>query len=169
VPFWWAGDEFRLFGPATILEPPRDGSSLSPKLVKRAIQDLMATHSVSTVVMDTSKAEDIMDWISDQDLLVVDRAQTHKPQAEDYQRFMEGLRGGWLKHSGDQGLKQHALNAVTKMLPDGGAKFARVSETRQGGNQDARVIDALVAAAMVHSYAVEIHGVPAEEVMVSWA
>jgi hypothetical protein len=79
------------------------------------------------------------------------------------------LRGGWLKHSGDAGLKLHALNAVTKMLPDGGARFARVSETRQGGNQETRVIDALVAAAMVHSYAVDMHNTPEPVMAVAWA
>jgi len=110
--------------------------------------------------MDTNKAEEIAAWLSDQGLTVVDRAQTSKPQSEDYQRFMEALRGGSLKHSGDLGLKRHALNAVTKLLPDGGARFARTSETRQGGNQESRVIDALVAGAMVHSYAVESRQVP---------
>ena len=129
----------------------------------------MSEHRVSTVVMDFNRAEDIAAWISDQDVHVIDRAQSAKPQSEDYQRFMEALRGGWLKHSGDAGLKLHALNAVTKMLPDGGARFARVSETRQGGNQEARVIDALVAAAMVHSYAVEMHDVPEEAMAMAWA
>jgi len=170
VPMWWRDQEYRLLGNAAILEPPRDGSSTSPTLVRKAIQDLCARYAVSTVVMDMNKAEDIAGWLSDElDLIVVDRAQTSKPQSEDYQRFMEGLRGGWLWHSGDQGLRQHALNAVAKMLPDGGAKFARSSETRQGGNQDARVIDALVAAAMVHSYAVEKFGEPAQEVAFAWA
>jgi len=170
VPMWWRDQEYRLLGNATILDPPRDGSSTSPTLVRKAIQDLCARYAVSTVVMDMNKAEDIAGWLSDElDLIVVDRAQTSKPQSEDYQRFMEGLRGGWLWHSGDQGLRQHALNAVAKMLPDGGAKFARSSETRQGGNQDARVIDALVAAAMVHSYAVEKFGEPAQEVAFAWA
>lgn len=170
VPFWWRDDDFRLFGPASVLEPPRDGSSLDPALVRREILDLTARYRVSTVVMDMNKAEDIAGWLSDElGLHVVDRAQTSKPQAEDYQRFMEALRAGTLRHSGDMRLKQHALNAVTKLLPDGGARFARSSETRQGGNQDARVIDALVAAAMVHSYAVEMRGTADPEVAAIWA
>jgi phage terminase large subunit-like protein len=170
VPFWWRDAEFRLFGPATILEPPRDGSSLHPDVLKKAFLAILAKRTVSTVVMDMNKAEDIAAWLSDEmDLTVVDRAQSSKPQSEDYLRFMEALRGGWLFHSGDQGLKQHALNAMAKLLPDGGAKFARSSETRQGGNQDARVIDALVAAAMVHSVAVGMNGQPAQEVAFAWA
>jgi phage terminase large subunit-like protein len=169
VPFWWRDAQFRLMGPARIIEPPRDGSSTNPALLKKAFEELMARHRLSTVVMDTNKAEDIAAWLSDElELHVIDRAQTSKPQAEDYQRFMEGLRGGCLFHTGDQGLRQHALNAVAKMLPDGGAKFARSSETRQGGNQDARVIDALVAASMVHSYAVEKFLGPDGTPMVAW-
>jgi len=156
VPFCWVSDDQRMFGPATIIEPPRDGSSTHPNLLKIAFEKIQAERAVSTVVMDTNRAEDLAAWFSDElGLTVVDRAQTPVPQSEDYERFMEALRQGWLRHSGDAGLRQHALNAVTKLLPGGGAKFGRVSETRQGGNQDMRVIDALVAAAMVHSVASE--------------
>lgn len=170
VPLWWRDDEFRLLGPAVILEPPRDGSSMHPDVVKSAFADMQAEYAISTVVMDTNRAEDLSSWFSDElGLNVVDRAQTSKPQSEDFDRFMEALRQGWLRHAGDGGLRRHAFNAVARLLPDGGAKFGRVSETRQGGNQDARVIDALVAAAMVHSYAVEVHGAPAPFVGVAWA
>jgi phage terminase large subunit-like protein len=156
VPFCWIDDEVRLLGPASIVVPPRDGSSTHPDVLKMAFQEIASSRAVSTIVMDTNRAEDLAAWFSDElGLIVVDRAQTPVPQAQDYERFMEALRQGWLRHSGDAGLRQHALNAVTRLLPGGGAKFARVSETRIGGNQDARVIDALVAAAMVHSVASE--------------
>lgn len=169
VPLWWRDSEFRLFGPATILEPPMDGSSLDPNLVKRAIRDLAAQYTITHAVIDINNANDIAAWMSDDlELAVVDRAQTVKPQVEDYQRFMEGLRQGWIKHSGDQVFKQHAMNAMVKVT-DGGPRFARPSETRQGGNQALRVIDALVAAAMVHSYAAEKHGEPPPEILVAWA
>ena len=152
VPLWWRDEEHRQFGPATILEPPRDGSSLDPAVVRATVLELTARYRVSTVVMDPDRAHDVAGWLADElGLDVVFRAQSAKPQAEDFERFMLALRNGWLRHSGDEGLRRHALNAVTRLLPDGGAKFGRVSETRQGGNQDARVIDALVAAAMVHS------------------
>jgi len=106
-------------------------------------------------VMDMNRAEDIAAWISDQGLLVIDRAQSNKPQLEDYERFMAGLRHGHLLHSGDAGLRQHALNAVIRLLPGGGAKFDRPSPSRNASKQNVRVIDALVAAAMVHSVASE--------------
>ncbi len=161
VPLWWKSEEERILAPAVVLEPPRDGSQLDVRVVKQAIGDLCAKYAVSTVVMDSARAEDVAAWMSDDlELTVVYRAQSPKPQCEDYERFMAALRQGWLRHSGDAGLRQHALNAVAKMQPDGGARFGRISETRQGGNQDARVIDALVAAAMVHSVAVEQHSLP---------
>lgn len=161
VPLWWDSDEHRVFGPATVIEPPRDTSSLHPSVVKRAVEEMCSRYAVERVVLDISHAHDITAWMADElDLEVIDRAQTNKPQVEDYERFMVGLRTGVLKHSGDVGLKRHALNAVAKILPGGDPKFARVSETRQGGNQDARVIDALVAAAMVHSYEVELRDTP---------
>ena len=153
VPFCPVAEDLRLFGPAVIVEPPRDGSSTHPNEIKRAyLDEASAGRHVTTIVMDMNRAEDLAAWFSDDlGLVVIDRAQTPKPQAEDYERFMEGLRQGWIRHSGDVGLRRHALNAVTKLLPGGGAKFGRSSETRIGGDQDARVIDALVAAAMVHS------------------
>jgi len=158
VPFAWVSDDHRRFAPATVIEPPRDGSSTHPDEVKRGMLDIMGSLRVSTVVMDMSRAEDIAAWLSDElGLMVVDRAQSSKPQAEDFERFMEALRQGWLRHSGDSGLRRHALNAVARLLPDGGARFDRPVAARSASKQDRRVIDALIAAAMVHSYAVDRH------------
>jgi phage terminase large subunit-like protein len=155
VPFWWRDTEYRLFGPAKILTPPQDGSSMDPKVVKRAFAELQSQYAISTVVMDTNRAEDIASWLSDEGLLVVDRAQTNKPQVEDYERFMEALRQGWLRHSGDEGLRRHALNAVAKVLEDGSVRFDRPDRSRAAPKQVVRVIDALRSASMVHSVAVE--------------
>jgi phage terminase large subunit-like protein len=156
VPLWWKDDDFRLFGPASILVPPGDGSQLDPTEVKNAIRDLCGRYRVSTMVMDSSRAEDIAGWAADElGLQIVYRSQTMKPQGEDYDRFMEALREGWLFHSGDEGLRRHAYNAIARLLDGGGARFGRTSEVRNSGNNQARVIDALVAAAMVHSFAVE--------------
>lgn len=156
VPFWWRDEGYRLFAPAEIVEPPRDGSSTDPQAIRDTFERLQGQYRISTVVMDMSRAEDLAGWFSTElGLQVIDRAQTNKPQTEDFERFMEGLRSGVLMHSGDAGLRRHALNAVVRLLPDGGAKFARVSEVRNSPGQEQRVIDGLVAAAMVHSFAVE--------------
>lgn len=151
VPLWWKSAEHRQFGPAVILEPPEGGEQLDVRLIKRAFVEMQTRYRVSTVVMDRSRAEDIAAWLSDElGLDVVYRAQSTAPKAEDYERFMAALRQGWIRHAGDSGLRRHALNAVTKLLPDGGAKFARPHDSRTG-QQHGRVVDALDAAAMVHS------------------
>ncbi len=155
VPYWWRDAGLQVLFPATILEPVGDGSSIPVAMVKLAFLELQKRYAISTVVMDMNRAEDIADWMSEElGLHVIDRAQSTKPQGEDYERFMTGLRSGTLRHSGDEGLRRHAFNAVTRMLPDGGSKFARASESRTG-DQSRKVIDALVAAAMVHSVRVE--------------
>lgn len=154
VPLWMPEPPNRLLGPATILIPPRDGSSLEVDEIKRAIMVIHERNPIHTVVMDTSRAEDLAQWLRDTVTeAVIDRAQTNMLAVEDYDRFMAALRNGWLRHSGDAGLTRHALNAIARILPHGDARFDRVSQTRQGGNQEIRVIDALIAAAMVNSAA----------------
>jgi phage terminase large subunit-like protein len=161
VPLWWASPEHRLLGPATILTPPRDGSSLDPDLVEAALLAVHARNPVHTVVMDTTRAEQLATWIARTlGATVVDRPQTSLWAAADYASFTEALRSGWLRHSGDAGLTKHVLNAIAKPLPDGRLRFDRPADNRvAGAEQERRVIDALTAAAMVHSVAAE----PAEE------
>jgi hypothetical protein len=63
------------------------------------------------------------------------------------------VRNGWIRHPRDSEFTEHVLNAVAKVLPDGRARFDRPSTSRAAAGQRRRVIDALVAAAMVHSVA----------------
>jgi hypothetical protein len=153
VPLWVRDPEFRLFGPAKVLVPPRDGTSLDPHLVEEALTGINDRNPIGTVVMDTSRAEQLAQWIADEfSCTVVDRVQSNRYAVEDYERFMEALRQGWLRHSGDRELTRHALNAVARVLPQGDARFERPTQSRKSvEQQDRRVIDALVAAAMVHS------------------
>lgn len=168
VPLWFRDHDYRLLGPASVLVPPRDGTSLDPNEVERAIVAIHQRNPIHTVVMDTSRAEQLGMWIETElSATVIDRQQTNAQAVEDYDRFMEALRSGWLKHAGDQGLTQHAFNAVARVLPFGDARFDRPSQTRQGGDQDRRVIDALIAAAMVHSQA-SLHPEPVEEPLAAW-
>ena len=154
VPLWIRDPHYRLFGPATVLVPPRDGTSLDPDSVEKAIRDIHALNPIHTVVMDTSRAEQLGRWIeTDIGAVVIDRPQTNTFAVQDYDRFMEALRGGWLKHAGDAGLTQHALNAIARVLPFGDARFDRPTQSRLGPEQERRVVDALTAAAMVHAQA----------------
>jgi hypothetical protein len=169
VPFWAKDSEHRLLGPATILVPPRDGNSLDPDLVEKALYDIHRRNPIHTVVMDTSRAEQLGMWIETHlGALVIDRQQTNSLAVEDFEAFMEALRLGWLKHSGDAGLTAHAMNAVAKMLPMGDSRFDRPSQSRTGNDQERRVIDALTAAAMVnHTAMLPIE--PVREFVSAWA
>lgn len=152
VPLWRPADKLRILGAATVLVPPRDGSSLHPDEIKNAMIDLTESYRVETLVIDMHQAEDIAHWIEDElGIPVIDhdhrRATTH---VEDYGAFMDGLRNGTLKHTGDPMLRAHVLHAVAHRLPGGDYRFRRPSEVRGNAReQDRRVIDALSAAAMV--------------------
>ena len=148
----WQGPDYRLLGAATILVPPRDNSSLHPDVIKDALLELGAMYRIDTVVMDMASAEDIAAWIEDtMSVKVIDHV--HKRQTthvEDYAAFTDGLRNGTLKHTGDQGLRAHVLNAIARRLPGGDYRFDRASQQRGAATmQDKRVVDALTAAAMV--------------------
>ncbi len=156
VPLWMRDPDYRLFGPADVLVPPRDGTSLDPHKVEAALLRIHKRNPVHTVVMDMSRAEQLAAWIEEElGATVIDRSQTNAWAAQDFERFMDALRTGRLWHQGDAALTSHALNAVARVLPQGDARFDRPSQTRQGGDQERRVIDALQAAAMVHAVAAE--------------
>lgn len=154
VPLWKAPG-YRLLGPATVLEPPRDGTSMHPDVIKDALLEIASNFKVNAVVMDMHNAEDIAAWIEDE--LGVEKVIDHdhrsqKVHVKDYNAFMEGLRNGTLKHVGCSDLRSHVLHAVARRLPGGDYRFDRPSQVRGGQQQDRRVIDALSAAAMVVEY-----------------
>jgi hypothetical protein len=101
--------------------------------------------------MDMERAADIASWIEDElGITVIDRGQTNKLACADYEAFMDGLRNGTLKHTGDADLRAHVLHAIARRLPGGDHRFDRPTSSRRSvGAQDRRVIDALTAAAMV--------------------
>lgn len=151
VPFWMPERNERLLGQARILEPPRDGSLLDPQLVKDALGEITERNPIQAVVMDMSRAEDIAAWLEGElGIAVIDRGQSNQFAVPDFESFMDGLRNGTLKHTGDHGLKSQVLNAIARRLPGGDYRFDRPSTVRQNARaQDRRVIDALTAAAMV--------------------
>jgi hypothetical protein len=148
----WNGPNHRLLGAPKILVPPRDGSSLHPDEIKHAFTELAADFQLETVVMDMHRAEDIAAWVEDAlGVTVIDHAQGQtRTHVQDYEAFMEGLRNGTVKHTGDHDLRAHVLNAIARRLPGGDYRFDRASQVRGNARaQDRRVIDGLTAAAMV--------------------
>ena len=149
----WAGPAFRQLGPAEIVVPPRDGTITDPEDIKEAIRRIHKRNPILTVVMDMSYAADIAAWIEEEiKAEVIDHPQSNAAHFEDYDAFMEGLRTGKMKHSGDPGLNSHVFNAIAKSV-GGRTKFERPSQTREAAQQERRVIDALSAAAGVNQAA----------------
>jgi hypothetical protein len=108
---------------------------------------------------------------------VIDRTQSNKHAAEDYDAFMEALRGGanadekvrerWLRHSGDPDLNEHVLNAIARKLPGDRYRFDRPTPSRNEADQDTRVVDGLQAAAMVNRTAAAALNVASAEPQVA--
>lgn len=152
VPYWVRDPNYRLLGPATIITPPRDGSSTHPDSIRAALATINARNPIEAVILDPSDAVDIAAWIRDDlGIPTVEVPQTNSNHVKAYAAFTEGLRNQYLHHSGDPGLTRHVLNAISKMLPGGEVKFERPSQSRRA-MQEQRVIDALVAAAMVVAF-----------------
>lgn len=146
--------KYKLWGPPKILVPPRDGTSLHPDEIKTAFYELLEGGPISAVVMDVSKAEDIAAWIEDElSLEVIEWGTSNQFAVQDYDNVMKGLRNHTLKHTGDRGLRSHAMNAICRRLPGGDFRFDRPTASRSSPRmQDRRVIDALTAAGMVVSH-----------------
>lgn len=155
APLWIPEFEKRLFGDPIILSPPRDGQSLNPHLIEDAFRRLHGRNPIELVAMDTTKAEQLASWLEEElGCQVVERGTGNAHAAEDYERFMEGLRQGWVRHTGDKGFRRHAMNAIARHLSGDRKRFDRpVSSRRDAKEQDRRVIDALTAAGMVNAVA----------------
>lgn len=170
VPLWWREPTYRLIGPSEVIVPPRDGTSTDPYLLEQAMLRIHQRTPVHTVVMDLTRAEQFASWCeSELGAAVIDWPQGIPAQVEEYERFMEALRNGWLKWTvdGNAELTRHALNAVARIQRQGDAVFDRPHQTRISSEQDRRVIDALKAAAMVNS-AASVAPTEKKEVMVAW-
>jgi phage terminase large subunit-like protein len=152
VPLWSQAGKPDLLGPANILVPPRNGESLSPKVLEAALRDYASRFHVTSVVMDPSKGgEQLAEWIGTElgiDVLILE--QTPDLLADYAERFKQGIREAGFEHTRDPGLKSHAMNAVDRDVADGRARFDRPSVSRNASKQERRVIDALIAASMVY-------------------
>jgi phage terminase large subunit-like protein len=164
VPLWAPERDRMLFGRPEILTPPRDGSILPPDAVKRAFREIHERNPIRRVVMDPDRGAEIAVWLEDDlGVEVVEYLQTNQPMAMAYERWMEAMRGRGLRHGRDDEFTEHVLNAVAKLLPDGRARFDRPSSSRAQAGQRRRVIDALIAGAMVLSVTVAEFDAPAPD------
>jgi phage terminase large subunit-like protein len=145
-----------VLGAPSILNPPRDGSSLRPEQIYAALEAVHARNPIERAIFDPSAGgELIAGWLEETlGVRVVEHSQKAEAMAVAAERFLEGLRSGALKHAGDPDLTRHVLNGVTKELPGGKVRFVRPHESRSStGLNPLREIDALIAACMVYSVA----------------
>jgi phage terminase large subunit-like protein len=152
VPLLDSGDrEDRLFGVPTVLVPPRNGQSLDPETVKDAFRDLFARYDVREVVMDPDRAVEIAAWILTEFGVEATEHGQGVEMFDAYDAFMAGVRNGWIRQPGDPTFTEHVLNATARVMPDGRTRFDRPNQSRSTAReQRRRVIDALIAAAMVN-------------------
>lgn len=168
VPLWMKSATERIFDNPEILVPPRDGSLLDVEDVHNAFLRINERTPIDVVVMDMTKAQETAQWLSEElGITVIDRSQKNAEQSNDYDLFMQGIRQRWIKHTGHPVFRRHALNAITRRLEGERIRFDRPSTSRntRASRQERRVIDALTAAAMVHSFMAEFPE-PAEPMLV---
>ena len=154
TPLWMKSKTERVFGEARILVPPRDGNAMQTDVIKHSIREIHYENPVHTLVIDPSEARELVEWAEmELGCRVVEWTNSLPVQAEMAALFMEALREGWLQHQNDRPFTRQVMNAIARVLPRGDFVFERPSQTRNTSQQDRRVIDALIAAAMVHMVA----------------
>jgi phage terminase large subunit-like protein len=160
TPVWVADSEHRLFDDPVILEPPGNGVMLDVNEIKVAFLEIHERNPIEVVVMDSTKAQDIAQWLSDElGCTVIDREQTNAYAVEDYENFMQAVRRRWIQHTGHQLFRRHVLAAIRARLPGDRHRFDRPrTQRKQKRDQRRIVIDALTAASMVNTYIVESAG-----------
>lgn len=166
VPFWMPEPSRRVVGVPEIVEPPRDGTSLDPAEVRAAFLRIHVRNPIRLVAMDPSAGgAQIAEWLESAPTVgadgepdystglgveVVEVPPTNAVQARVYDAWMEAIRERWLAHPHDEALTRHVLNAIAKPVSHDRYRFDRPNPSRAAKLQDRRVIDALVAASVVH-------------------
>jgi phage terminase large subunit-like protein len=157
-PLWVPSRDFRVLLKPRIVVPPRDGTSTAPSRIHGKLLEVHREHPIHTVAMDLAAgAEQLAEWISSElGAKVVGYTNGTTEQARVATRWAESLRAEppTLRHTGDETLRRHVLNAKAKMLPRGDVIYVRPVSSRSASMQDGRVIDALSAGTIVNDAAI---------------
>jgi phage terminase large subunit-like protein len=150
VPAWYGEDGMLLLGAATIVEPPRNGTDLTPQEALKRLAAIDAVNPISVIAHDETYGGKIMTGLLVERFPTADIIPVTKADADAAPlHFSEQLRGGKLKHTGDATLKRHLMNAIRVPIQDDPEHFRikRLKESRHAPSQRAlREIDAAVAA-----------------------
>lgn len=147
----WFDEDVACIGAARVLVPPRArGESLRKRDVLVVLEGLRDEFGANEVVCDPSRnAEVFVDDLEDAGFDVVGYSQHPGPMAQAAERFYSAVRERKLLHPADPTFTRHVLNAVRRSTVEGAWTFVKESKSSE------KHIDALIAAAMVHSLAVE--------------
>lgn len=172
VPFWMPQPTLRVFGRPQVVEPPRDGTSTDPARIREAFIRIHQRNPITVVAMDASaggaqmaewleatpgEMEDprdpsrtVPDYTEGLGVEVVEVSPGNVVQCRVYDAWMEALREQWFAHPHDEAFTRHVMNAIAKPVSHDRYRFERPNPSRAASKQDRRVIDALIAASIVH-------------------
>jgi hypothetical protein len=149
VPHWLDEDGVAWLAKPEVLAAPREGASLRKKDVLAAVQALGGQYGAETVVIDPENdGEVVAQDLEDLGFELVAHSQKQAPMALAAERFSAAVREGKVRHPKDATLTRHVLNGHAKATDDGRWRFVKENK------QSRKVIDALIASAMVHSVAI---------------
>jgi len=156
----WMEDDIAYLGKPWILRAPKDGG-LRKAEVLAAIDQARRQFGAETIVIDPeTEGRVLAQDLEEIGFEVIAHSQKPGPMALAAERFYAAVRERKLRHPRDPGLTRHVLNAVKKSTLEGTWRF--VKETKQSSKH----IDALIAAAMVHSVA--MGEIESPEPLIAW-
>jgi phage terminase large subunit-like protein len=164
VAHWFDENGVAHLSPARVLVPPEEqGVALRKADVLRAADEMRELYGAEVIVLDPENdGEVVAQDLEDAGFEVVAHSQKPLVMAQAAERFYAAVREQRVRHPRDPKLTRHVLNAVEKRTDDGRWRFVKENK------QSRKVIDALIAAAMVHNVAVE-DSATAPEPMFAWA
>ncbi|MDP2712299.1 MAG: terminase large subunit [Solirubrobacteraceae bacterium] len=148
------------FGRPTILTPPRNGSSLPVETVVNAVLEFAETWQIAGVVFDrNAEGEFLAGELEKHGILVAEHSQDPAPMADSCMGLTEAIGHKLVEHPCDEEFSAHILAAKARTTAGERWRFVAPQQhrgQRKKGRQDGddiEVIDAAIAAAMVHSVA----------------
>ena len=148
----WFSDDYLLLGKLEVVEPPRNGTDLTPQEALKRLKALNDRNPIAVIAHDESAGGGgkVMAGLLAEAFPyaeIVGVTSSDADSAPGY--FNEQLRAGKLKHTGDPDLKRHLMNAVRVPVKDDTERFriARPKSSRHSPSQrQIREIDGAVAA-----------------------
>lgn len=150
VPLWMKSASDRRFGAPAIIHPPRDGS-IDEDQVLAAIQAYTDTWNVERIVFDPNAGgHGLAAKLRKLGHTTVEWSQDPAPMSLAADLFDTAIREGLLSHPEHDELTAHALAAVAVYTSGEKWRYDKPKRKRRGESLP-KLIDGLIAAAMVHA------------------